>query len=56
MIKYEVIEVYYGSWCGSCGLFDQLHDAVERKLLLDSEKESVKEHFHIIVRLPKENK
>lgn len=39
MISYEVIEFYYGNWGGSCGKFDQLHDAIERKQLLDSQKE-----------------
>ena len=28
MIQYEVVEFYYGEWGGSCGVFDQLHDAM----------------------------
>lgn len=53
MIQYEVIEFYYGNWGSSCGIFDHLHDAVERKQLLESQKEDMNEYFHIIVRLPK---
>ena len=53
MIQYEVIEFYYGNWGISCGTFDHLHDAVERKQLLESQKEDMNEYFHIIVRLPK---
>lgn len=53
MISYEVIEFYYGDWGGSCGEFDNLHDAVERKQVLDAQKEDMNENYHIIVRLPK---
>jgi len=53
MISYEVIEFYYGNWGVSCGKFDHLHDAIERKLILDSQKEDMNEYYHIIVRLPK---
>ena len=56
MIKYEVIEFYYGNWGSSWGLFDNLHDAIERKQLLDAEKECMNEYFHIVVKLPKESK
>lgn len=44
MIKYEVINFYYGVWGSSCGEFDHL---------LDATKEDMHEYFHIIVRLPK---
>ena len=54
MIQYEVINFYYGEWGGSCGKFDHLHDAIERKLVCDAEKEEACESFHIVVRLPKE--
>lgn len=53
MVQYEVIEFYYGDWSGSCGKFDNLHEAIERKQLLDSQKEMRSESYHIIVRLPK---
>ena len=53
MVQYEVIKFYYGEWSGSCGKFDHLHDAIERKQLLDSQKEDMNESYHIIVRLPK---
>lgn len=53
MIRYEVINFYYGNWLGSCGEYDNLHDAVERKQVLDAQKGDMNEHFHIVVRLPK---
>ena len=53
MIKYEVINFYYESWGSSCGEFDHLHDAIERKQVLDATKEDMRESFHIIVRLLK---
>ena len=53
MISYEVIEFYSGDWGGSCGEFDNPHDAVERKQVLDAQKEDMNENYHIIVRLPK---
>lgn len=56
MIQYEVINFYYGDWCGSCGKFDQLHDAIERQQVCEANKEDVKESFHIVVRLPKLDK
>ena len=54
MISYEVVEFYFGQWGGSCGKFDNLHDAIERKQLLDSQKEDMNEYFEIIVRVSKE--
>lgn len=56
MIQYEVVEFYYGNWGSSCGEFDNLHDAIERKLVLDAQKEDMNENYHIIVRLPKKGK
>ena len=53
MIQYEVVEFYYGNWGSSCGKFDNLHDAIERKQLLDEKKEDMNEYFHIVVQLPK---
>ena len=53
MITYEVIEFYYCNWGSSCGKFDNLNDAIERKQVLDAQKEDMNENYHIIVRLPK---
>lgn len=53
MIEYEVIEFYYSDWGSSCGEFDNLHDAIERKQVLDAQKEDMNENYHIIVRLSK---
>lgn len=55
MISYEVVEFYFGQWGGSCGKFDNLHDAIERKKFLDSQKEDMNEYYHIIVRVSKEH-
>ena len=56
MIQYEVIEFYYGAWGGSCGVFDHLHDAIERQQVCESQKEDMNESYRIIVRLPKKDK
>ena len=53
MIQYEVVGFYFDNWVGSCGKFDNLHDAIERKQSLDAKKEDRNERYHIIVRLPK---
>lgn len=51
MVTYEIISFVHGEWCGSCGKFNNLDDAIEHKLRLDAHKEYKYEHFHIVVRL-----
>ena len=51
MVQYEVIEFYYGEWGGSCGKFDTLEKAVQRKELCEEQKEEMNEKFEIVVRL-----
>lgn len=53
MIQYEVIEFYYGNWGSSCGKFDNLHDAIERKALCEYGEDDMNTSYIIIVRLPK---
>lgn len=56
MVQYEVISFYYGEWGGSCGVFDDLQNAINRLQVCESQKEHKCESFHIIVRLPKKEK
>ena len=51
MVQYEVIEFYYGERGGSCGEFDTLEKAVQRKELCEEQKEDMNENFEIVVRL-----
>lgn len=55
MIKYEVIEFVEGDWKCSRGEFDRLHDAIERKLVLDVQEDNSSNHFEIIVKLDEEH-
>lgn len=56
MIQYEVISFYYGEWGGSCGVFDDLQNAINRLQVCESQKEDMNESYRIIVRLPKKDK
>lgn len=53
MTRYEVIEFVEGAWKCSRGEFDQLHEAIERKLVLDAQEDKSSSHFEIIVNSPK---
>lgn len=54
MIRYEVIEFYYGNWGSSCGEFDTLEEAIQRRELYEEQKEEMNQYFHIIVKLTKD--
>ena len=56
MTTYEVVEFYHGTWGSSCGEFDTLEKAVQRKELCEEQSSDKSEHFKIIVQTYEDEK